>query len=62
MTDKIKVTETKMLLFDMILGQAIRVLIGEYKKVLNASEEELKEMEEKINKRFKNAFDKLKSS
>lgn len=61
MADKVKVTETQLLLFDMVLGTAIRALIGEYEKILSSTDEELEQMKTKIDERFTEAIDKIKS-
>lgn len=61
MADKIKVTETQLLLFDMVLGTAIRALMGEYDKIINSTDEELEQMKTKIDERFTKAIDKIKS-
>ncbi|MFB5622878.1 MAG: hypothetical protein ACE5RH_02690 [Nitrosarchaeum sp.] len=61
MPDKVKVTETQLLLFDMVLGSAIRALMGEYRKIINANEQELEEMKKSIDERFESAIDKIKN-
>lgn len=58
--DKIKITETKLLMFDMILGSAIRQLMGDYEKIINASDEELENMKVEIDKRYSNSLNKIK--
>lgn len=60
MSDKIQVTETQLMLFDMILGSAIRILMGEYKKIINADETQLEELRKDIDIRFNNAMNKIK--
>lgn len=57
---KAKVTETQLLLFDLVLGSAIRSLVGEYKKILNADDKELEEMKKTIDERFESAINKIK--
>jgi hypothetical protein len=60
MSDKIQITESQLLLFDMVLGSAVRTLMGEYQKIINANDEELEKIKIDIDKRFSNVIDKIK--
>lgn len=60
MTDKIQLTETQLMVFDMLIMEVVRYAIGEFKKVMNASDEELNQMKDDINKRFSDAMNKIK--
>lgn len=61
MPDKIKITESQLLAFDMVLGAAIRALFNDYQKILNATDEELKKMAPDIESRYTTALNKIKS-
>lgn len=61
MSKKIELSETKIMLIDVLLGSALRAFIGEYKKIVEASEEELETIKEDIDKRFTEAIGKIKA-
>lgn len=61
MTEKIKITETQLMLADMLLATAIKYLIGEFAKIRDASDEELAIMRIEAEGKFKVSMDKLKT-
>lgn len=61
MSDKISVTETQLLLIDLLGSLAIRYMTGEIRRIMNASEQELIEIQNDIDARFNTAIDKIKA-
>ena len=53
----IKITETQLLLFDLALVTAIRYLIGEHRRVMEADEAQLKQMAEDADQRLGTTMD-----
>lgn len=53
----IKITETQLMLVDLALATAIRYLIGEHQRIMEADEATLKQMAEDAERRLGSAMD-----
>ena len=54
---KIEINETQLLLIDLALATAIRYLIGEHRRIMEADEAKLKEMAEDAETRLGSTMD-----
>jgi len=61
MAEKINITQTQLLLIDLALATAIKYLVGEHKKVMNATPEQLDIMKVEAEKRLTEAMLKIKT-